>query len=117
VTYECVGNDDSIDDSLRLTRSRGRVVIVGVPGVPKTVDWTPIFAKELDVVGAYNSNHAEPFRGEKRGAFDIALELMQNGLDLGWLVTHKFKLEQYAQAFSLLEKRGASKAIKAVFEF
>lgn len=117
VIYECVGNDDSIDDSLRLTRSRGRVVIVGVPGIPKTVDWTPIFAKELQVVGAYNSNHAEPFHGAKRSAFSIALEWMQNGLDLSWLVTHKFKLDEYARAFALLEKRGASKAIKAVFEF
>ncbi|MCI0477304.1 MAG: zinc-binding dehydrogenase, partial [Anaerolineales bacterium] len=117
VTYECVGTDDSIDDTLRLTRTRGRVVIVGVPGIPKTVDWTPIFAKELDVVGAYNSNHAEPYRGEKRGAFDLALELMQNGLDLSWLVTHKFKLAQYGEALALLEKRSASKVIKAVFEF
>lgn len=116
-TYECVGSDDSIDDSLRLTRSRGKVVLVGVPGITKTVDWTPIFAKELDVVAAYNSNHVEPYRGEKRSAFAIALELMQNGLDLSWLVTHKFKLQDYAQAFELLEKRGASKAIKAVFEF
>ena len=117
VLYECVGSDDSIDDSLRLTRTRGRVVIVGVPGIPETVDWTPIFAKELDVVGAYNSNRAEPFRGTMRSAFSLALEWMQNGLDLSWLVTHKFKLDDYARAFALLEKRGASKAIKAVFEF
>ncbi len=134
VTYECVGNDDSIDDSLRLTRSRGRVVLVGVPGITKNVDWTPIFTKELEVFAAYNSNHAEPYRGEKRGAFEIALEMMSNGvgtewvgtepgsvptqpLDLSWLVTHKFKLDDYARAFELLEKRGQSKAIKAVFEF
>ncbi len=117
ILYECVGSDDSIDDSLRLTRTRGRVVIVGVPGIPETVDWTPIFAKELDVVGAYNSNRAEPFRGTMRSAFSLALEWMQNGLDLSWLVTHKFKLDDYARAFALLEKRGASKAIKAVFEF
>lgn len=117
VTYECVGTDDSIDDSLRLTRSRGRVVLVGVPGITKNVDWTPIFAKELQVDAAYNSNHAEPYNGEKRAAFDIALEMMANGLDLAWLVTHKFKLDEYAHAFELLEKRGASKVIKAVFEF
>ena len=43
--------------------------------------------------------------------------MMQNGLDLSWLVTHKFKLQNYADAFALLEKRGTSKAIKAVFEF
>src|SRR4029453_8483173 len=117
LVYECVGNDDSIDDSLRLARMRGRVVIVGVPGITRNVDWTAIFSKELEVVASYNSNHVEPYGGEKRGAFEIALELMRNGLDLSWLVTHKFKLDEYARAFKLLEQRGASRAIKAVFEF
>lgn len=117
LTYECVGSDDSIDDSLRLARNRGQVILVGVPGITKNVDWTPIFAKELQVTASYNSNHVEPFKGEKRSAFAIGLELMQHGLDLGWLVTHKFKLQDYAYAFELLEKRGASRAIKAVFEF
>lgn len=122
VTYECVGSDDSIDDSLRLTRSRGRVIVVGVPGIAKNVDWTAIFAKELEVRASYNSHHVEPYRGAKRSAFDIALELLAGGagappLDLSWLITHKFKLEQYGEALALLEKRGASKVIKAVFEF
>lgn len=131
VMYECVGSDDSIDDALRLTRNRGRVVLVGVPGITKNVDWTPIFSKELNVSASYNSNHAEPYEGKKRAAFEIALEMMagervgtelksaplRSPLDLAWLVTHKFKLGNYAEAFQLLEKRGASKAIKAVFEF
>lgn len=117
VTYECVGSDSSIDDSLRLTRNRGRVVLVGVPGITKNVDWTAIFAQELDVVASYIYNHVEPYHGTLRPAFAIALELMQNGLDLSWLVTHKFKLDEYARAFELLEKRGESQAIKAVFEF
>ncbi len=129
VTYECVGSDASMDDSLRLTRNRGRVVLVGVPGITKEVDWTPIFTKELDVTASYIYNRAEPYKGEKRAAFDIALEMMAGvateagsvatptPLDLAWLITHKFKLKDYARAFELLGKRGASQALKAVFEF
>lgn len=117
VTYECVGSDSSIDDSLRLTGNGGRVVLVGVPGITKNLDWSPMFSREMQVLSSYIYNHAEPYKGEKRSAFDIALELMQNGLDLSWLVTHKFKLDEYARAFALLENRGSSKAIKAVFEF
>jgi len=146
VTYECVGSDASIDDALRLTRHRGRVVLVGVPGITKQVDWTAIFAKELEVIASYIYNRAEPYRGEKRAAFDIALEMMAGTteervatepgsvathsvathsvatpvvtpLDLSWLITHKFKLNEYARAFELLGNRGASQALKAVFEF
>jgi L-iditol 2-dehydrogenase len=117
-TFECVGSDASIDDALRLTRGGGCVVVVGVPGIPKGVDWTAIFAQELDVHGAYGYNHAEQFNSKTWRTFDLALELMQRRqVDLGWLVTHKFRLEEYARAFELLNRRGASKAIKAVFEF
>lgn len=117
MTYECVGSDTSVDDSMRLTRNHGRVVLVGVPGITKDVDLTAVFAKELDLVASYIYNRAEPYQGEKRAAYAIALEMMRNGLDLSWLITHKFKLEDYARAFKLLEQRGTSKALRAVFEF
>lgn len=117
-TFECVGSDPALDDALRLTRSGGRVVLVGVPGIPKTVDWTAIFIKELDVRGSYIYNHAEPFCGKKWKAFDLALDLMQRGeLDVGWMVTHKFRLDDYGRAFRLLEQRGAGEVIRAVYEF
>lgn len=126
ISFEGVGSDAALDDALRLTRHGGRVVVVGVPGITQGVDWTAIFAKELQVNASYIYNRAEPFRGGKRSAFALALEWMARGdpalnsgkpLDLGWLVTHRFKLADYAEAFELLEKRGASRAIKAVFEF
>ena len=51
-TFECAGSDSALDDALRLTRPGGTVVLVGVPGIAKNVDWTSIFLKELRVVGS-----------------------------------------------------------------
>lgn len=117
-TFECVGSEFAIDDAVRLTRGGGRVVLVGVPGIPKSVDWTAIFVKELDVRGSYLYNHAEPFNGKSWKAFDLTLDLMRRGeLDVAWLVTHKFRLHDYGRAFRLLGRRGATGAIRAVFEF
>lgn len=117
-TFECVGSDRSLDDSLRLTRSGGKVILVGVPGIARNVDWTAIFAQELDVRGTYTYNNVEPFGGKTWQAFDLALDLMRRGeLDLGWMVTHKFRLEEYDKAFSMLNQRGQNGAIKAVFAF
>ncbi len=117
-TFECVGTDTSVDDALRMTRSGGHVVLVGVLGATKNVDWSSVFFKELDVRSSHTYHHAETFCGRKWKTFDLTLDLMQRGhLDLGWLVTHKFRLDDYAHAFQLLNRRGASKAIKAVFEF
>ena len=53
-------------DFLRLTRTRGQVVIVGVPGIVNNVDLTPLFDKELQVNAAYIYHHAENFQGKTR---------------------------------------------------
>lgn len=116
--YDCVGSSHSIDNALRLVRSGGQVVLVGVPGVAKNVDWSAIFGQELELKAAYLYNHVEPYAGEKRHAFDLVFDFMQAGkVDVGWMVTHKFKLEQYRQALELQLHRGSNQVIRTVFEF
>ena len=117
-TFDCVGSTGSLDDSMRLTRNGGRVIFVGEPGVVRNLDWTPIFTQELEVKAAYLYHHVEDFDGKLWKAFDLAIELMSSGkVDLGWMVTHKFPLENYRQAFELTNQRGKKKAIKIAFEF
>jgi hypothetical protein len=41
-----------------------KVVLVGVPGIPKDVDWSAIFAQELTVAAAYTYHRAEQWRGQ-----------------------------------------------------
>lgn len=117
-TYECVGSDSALDDSLRLTQNGGNVVVVGVPGIAKNVDWTSIFIKELSVRASYIYNHVDMFEGATWRTFDLALALMASGeVDLSWMVTHRFKLDQYDEALKLHGQRGRSGVIKAVFQF
>jgi threonine dehydrogenase-like Zn-dependent dehydrogenase len=117
-TFECVGNRDSLDDAMRLTRNGGRVILIGAPGTIKSLDWSPIFTQELELKSSYQYHHAETFNGKQWKVFDLAIELMSTGkVDLGWMVTHKFPLEDYRQAFELTYQRGKNKAIKIAFEF
>jgi L-iditol 2-dehydrogenase len=116
--FECVGNRESLDDAMRLTRNGGRVVLLGAPGVIKNLDWSAIFTQELELKSSYQYHHAETFNGKQWKIFDLAIELMSSGkIDLGWMVTHKFRLEDYKQAFDLVTRRGKSEAIKIAFEF
>lgn len=118
LVFECVGSDGSLDDSLRLARNGGRVVVVGMPGVAKGVDWTAIFVKELHLRAAYLYQHAELFQQQQWKTFDLAIDLMSSGkVDLGWMVTHRFPLAEYGKAFALTQKRGSGEAIKIAFEF
>ena len=117
-TFECVGNDSALDDALRLTRAGGKVVVVGVPGIAKGIDWAVIFDNELTVKASYIYHHAEQWRGERRTTFDIALEMMAAGeLDLGWMVNRRYALADYDRALSEVGEKKTHPIIKAVFEF
>jgi threonine 3-dehydrogenase len=116
VVFECVGSDDSIDDALRLTKQGGKTVLVGLVGTTKKVDWTFVWFKELKVAGT-NSSSGEIFRGERKRGYEIALTLMEEGLDLSPLLTHTFKLEEYKKAIQMNFFRGKYGLVKSAFVF
>jgi threonine dehydrogenase-like Zn-dependent dehydrogenase len=118
LVFECVGTNSSLDDALRLTCNGGRVVVVGLPALVKSMDWTPIFIRELEVLGAYIYHHAEQFRGKRWKTYDLAIDLMERGkVDLGWMVTHKFAQAEYQRALELTRNRGNNAVLKIAFEF
>ena len=142
ITYECVGSEVSIDDSLRFTHNGGKIVLVGVPGLAKGIDWsnfialyignpnarstrlangidwTAIFAQELTVSASNYYHHAETYAGKTWRAFDLAIDLIQKGaVDLGWLVTHRYPLTEYPRALADTKRRSSLGLIKGVFEF
>jgi threonine dehydrogenase-like Zn-dependent dehydrogenase len=117
LVFECVGSDSSIDDALHLARSGGKVVLVGAAGVPKGVDWTPIWVNELKVAGSYAVS-TEDYDGRRLRTYEVGLELMAEGkVDLSSLLTHKYELSEYRQAFRTLADRSADQVFKAVFSF
>jgi len=116
VVFECVGTDDSIDDALRFTNMGGKLVMVGLVGETKKVDWTPLWFKELKVFGT-NSSAEEEFNGEKKRCYQIALELMERRLDLSPLLTHTFPLRDYKKAIEMNFKRSKYGMVKSAFKF
>ncbi|MBC8446348.1 MAG: alcohol dehydrogenase catalytic domain-containing protein [Chloroflexi bacterium] len=117
IVYECVGNRDSVDDSLRLARSGGTVVLMGMAGILQQVDWTPIWLNELTVKGSVWGG-AETFQGRQVRTIQLALEWMAEGkLDLSPMVTHRFKLEDYKRALAVTANKGRHQVIKSVFVF
>ncbi len=117
VVYECVGSDSSVDDSLRLARSGGTVVLVGLAGLLRGVDWTPIWLNELRLLGAY-IYAVETLDGRTIRTFDLALDkIARREVDLSSLVTNRFGLDEYRRALAMASARGRHRMIKAVFAF
>ena len=116
--FECVGSKSSLDDAIRFASNGGKVVFVGEPGVVKNLDWTPIFTQDLEVKPAYLYNHVEEYQDQQWKTFDLAIHLMETGqADLSKLITHKYRLEDFKQAFSILGKKKREGAIKVAFDF
>ena len=117
-TFDCVGVGNTIDDALRLTRSGGKVVIVGMPGQEKGIDWSAVFDKELTITASYIYNHADVWQRQTRSTYDIALEMMASGdLDLGWMVSRRYQLDEYGRALREFQNKKNHPIIKSVFEF
>ena len=115
MAMECVGAGRSIDDALRLTRPGGRVILLGLASIPRGVDWTPIWLKELQVTGSYIYG-VENWQGRRVRTMDLALEWMGQGkVDLSPLVTHRFPLDAYPQALETAMGKAESKAFKVAF--
>jgi threonine dehydrogenase-like Zn-dependent dehydrogenase len=115
VTFDCVGSSSTIDDALRYTRARGTMVLVGMPAIPRGIDWTAIWYKELQVRGAY-TQAIEEVAGERIGSFELALRLTgAHAARLAPLVTARFPLADYRRAFDHAIHAGRRGGVKTVF--
>jgi threonine dehydrogenase-like Zn-dependent dehydrogenase len=117
VTFDCIGSVASVQDSLRYTRSLGKVVLVGAAGLLERVDWTTVWRNELTLLGSYVYG-PERFRGERKHTFDLVLELLarREGPDPSGLVTHTFPLARYQEAIEANLARGRYQSVKTVFD-
>jgi energy-coupling factor transporter ATP-binding protein EcfA2 len=60
IVFECTGGARGLDTALRLTRAGGTVVMSGMPS--GAVDLTPLWFRELNLVGAYASSTSADHR-------------------------------------------------------
>lgn len=114
-TFDCVASSSTIDDSIRFTRSAGTLVLVGMPGVPQGVDWTPLWYKELSIRAAY-AYGPEPSADGLRQTFDVALDLFGEwGAKLAPLAGTPYALEDYRSAFVSAFDTARSGVVKTLF--
>lgn len=116
LTFDCVASSATLDDALRFTRSQGRVMVVGMPAIPRHIDWTALWHQELEVVGTYTYCF-EDHRGQRVRTFELALEyLRQMRGRLDGLVGARFPLSQYRRALQTALATGQSRVVKTAFD-
>lgn len=110
VVLLCAGTEDAWNLSGSILAPYGRVIVEALPP-ERDIRWTvPVFdftAKAISYTGV---------SGFTAGQFGTALELVQSKkIDVKALITHRFALEEYEEAFETSDKRKGG-AIKVIFE-
>jgi len=114
VVYDTIGSTETVETSLRLLRTGGTLVVSGVEP-PKRFEWTPMYFKEIRVVGS-NGFGLEELGGVRKHAFEHYFDLAQAGLDLTPVVTHHYPLERWREAVLTLSDARHTGAVKVLLE-
>ena len=114
VVYDSVAKPETFEVGVRVLAERGKLIYTGV-AIPGRWEWTPVYFKELTVVGS-NAFAMEEFDGQRRHAIDHYLDLVGDGrIDLTAMVTHRFPLEDWWDALRTLSRPEQSGVLKAAF--
>jgi threonine dehydrogenase-like Zn-dependent dehydrogenase len=122
VAIDCVGSKGSLDLALRTTRAGGRVVLAGIP--VGGVDLTPLWFRELELVGAYTGGVEERGRGSRAkgssnadgtSAFDIATRIAAE-TPLDGIVGATYPLRRWRSAIDHALGAGRLGTLKVAFD-
>jgi threonine dehydrogenase-like Zn-dependent dehydrogenase len=115
VVYDTVTSPETLEVGVRLTRSRGAIVALGVEP-PARFEWTPLYFKELRLIGS-NAFGVEEWQGRRQHAMAWYLEwVRESRVDVTSILTHRFSLDEWKEAFRTLHDQGASSAVKVLFD-
>ena len=90
--------------------------MLGLAAIPQRVDWTPIWMKELQVVGKLLVRRGTAARKADPDGANWPWTCWPRQDGLSSLVTHRFRLEDYSQALSTVLDGAEQRVIKAVFD-
>jgi threonine dehydrogenase-like Zn-dependent dehydrogenase len=111
---DAVGNSASIAATLKLTKPRGRVVLMGMPA-EVTVDLTGLWHRETQLVGAYTYGTEALTDGSRRRTFDLAIETAEASR-LDRLLSATYPLDDYEDAIAHASAAGRRGAVKVAFD-
>jgi L-iditol 2-dehydrogenase len=114
LVFDCVGSQECLDQSLRFTAPRGRIVMLGCASEIDGLDLSFLWAREIQIIGTVGYG-IESWRGEQLHTFEVTHRLLrETRAPVAKLLTHRFALARYREAFAAAAHRRSSGAMKVV---
>jgi threonine 3-dehydrogenase len=103
VALEMCGDPSALRDALANMAHGGRVALLGIPTEEIAIDWTTVIFNMLTLKGIFGREMYETW---------YAMTVMlQSGLDISHVITHRFAAEDFEEAFATAASGQAGKVL------
>jgi len=103
VGLEMSGNPSAFRELLKAMHHGGRVALLGIPPSEVAIDWNEVIFKGLVIKGIYGREMFETW-------YKMS-SMLQSGLDVTPVITHRFGVDDYQQAFQAMNSGLSGKVI------
>jgi threonine 3-dehydrogenase len=103
VGLEMSGNPDAFQSLLGAMNHGGRISIIGIFSQPVAIDWSKVIFKGLHLKGIYGREMFETWYKMQ--------SMLQSGLDVSSVITHRLKAANFLDGFGILESGQAGKIV------
>ncbi|MBP1806552.1 L-threonine 3-dehydrogenase [Rubellimicrobium aerolatum] len=103
VGLEMSGSQAALDQMVESLVMGGRIALLGIPPGKSPVDWSRIVLKALTIKGVYGREIFETWYK--------MIAMLENGLDVRPVITHRFKVADYREAFETMRSGRSGKVV------
>lgn len=103
VGLEMSGNQQALDQMVEAMVMGGRIALLGIPPGKSPVDWSRIVFKAITLKGVYGREIFETWYK--------MIAMLQNGLDVSRVITHRFAKDEYIKAFETMRSGKSGKIV------
>jgi len=103
VALEMSGNPSALRDMLASMSHGASVAMLGLPDEPFAIDWHTVIFEQLTLRGVYGREMYETWY--------MMTVMLQSGLDISPVITHRFPAERFEEAFAAIRTGETGKVL------
>ena len=103
VGLEMSGSQAALDQMVEALVMGGKIALLGIPPGKSPVDWSRIVFKAITIKGVYGREMFETWYK--------MIAMLQNGLDVSRVITHRFAVDDFAKGFAAMRSGKSGKVV------
>ena len=103
VGLEMSGNESAFKDMLNTMCHGGKIALLGIPEDDMAIDWNQVIFNGLQIKGIYGREMYETWYK--------MTSMLQTGLDISDVITHRFGFESFQEGFDLMRSGRSGKVV------